>query len=581
MGGEMGKRVGVCLLLVSSVLSWAKVNEEDLKFSKDARKLKDGTYIGYIAMDGETARIPAVLDVVPIGPQASGRFVVSGSNTTQAILRTSLGGFRSSEYVAQSYLIFHHKDLILDGVKKDNGPDTSFVNAEISDDGSFLRAQVRTVFGGPGKGVVKMLFQDGTPQAESDAIALFEERPYIPLITGDYYGKCNGAKHMLQLEASRRYLGEEPPSTPLFGYVIGGRWGVPPPYKRVLYALEDNAPYTQRASFDDVSINFYKQTLRIPSLKTSCKMERKYLICRGDCEFEKNEHPDSVSHLLYSKGWKRAQSKKEYIAPPSGKDLTIPFLESEVEGDYVGYLHLEDADTYERLHFTVSMNHTTAASAFAGKPYIGISGSVFVCAGPMSHSAFVPFRFEHAMLPTTAIQDMILDGQKDPIIRIAKWTQEGLIGTWYSRSYGRIGKFSLKKAAADADLPDLPALNAQLEGEFRMEKAPKHHEFFLNIAVSTNSRLPAPSTFPFNLGGFLLHRRWPPATANLYHEEDHLRIDTGSYDPFTRVVSLDLQGRRRFLGRVTMEGLEGYISTQDERGRGLEPQDYKLFRFIK
>lgn len=533
-------RLGGLFLVICQSLFGA-FDESKLTFTRNPRALKEGTYIGFIAMNNQESKIPVVLDTILSDKQGGEDDVSIG------ILRLSFGGFRSHEYIPQKYGIFNHKEFSLSpsfvhkGEK--NGPDTVLSKGEIAEDGSFIRGEIKSVSGGPVQGEAKFHFDDSSPEMQAKVDGLFPSRSIIPEITGEYLGECDGQTRLLQLEAIKSYDGFEKilkDNSPFSGYKIYGRFGRRSNPKLAGYLMEDNVAFVVDIAFDDASYNFYDQQVKIPAIGKRCLLKEETMVCSSACTLRRFKSKKHIASYLVSKQSTRSQFKsplREFNEPR----LSFPYDRNEIDGDYYGYVHLSDIDTYQRIYLNVDSGKVLEGNN-EGQAYVTVLGSVAVEPGPFEESAKVSFDYQPAFLPNRPMERFLIMGDRDPFLRIQHWSPNEIRGDWFSRSFGRVGQFHVQKS--HGTVPELPVSHGKLAGRYRLQSL-VHYKFEDLILDPSESNIPP--AYPFNMAGVLFTSSFP-THPSMITDKTIAPFNKGQLDPFSGTLAIQFPNNVLFLG---------------------------------
>lgn len=123
-------------------------------------------------------------------------------------------------------------------------------------------------------------------------------------------------------------------------------------------------------------------------------------------------------------------------------------------------------------------------------------------------------------------QQFVIDGEGDFLFLIQHWSEKGISGVAYSKTFGKVGPFVALKEGKITLGND--ALYPYLRGSFhkRHANASRDYEFLLDKTVGNPDLLPA--FFPFRITGWGREVIYKPA----YGKFGFL-VNRAHYDPFT------------------------------------------------
>lgn len=471
-------------------------------------------------------------------------FIVSQEGDSRTILKAILtlhfGDFKSGEYVA-----YHFEDVEYSGL------DRVYIFSQKQQGVTLIAQQITpTEFTGEFRSVfspqiAKIHLRSDTPVAPELAL--------LGPIAGEYRGKCLSSlergkgkvETVVQLYTYRSSegTGGTEGGTNLISknafraYNIRGFIGQEYE-KRCLFHPNDKICLL--ANVDAGTYNFFENQLFIycNARDMGCIPVPEGLICER-CELLKRTEPNPENPRT--------------LVPPEAPSIFLPTKESSdfrgaissLSGVYRGYLHHEYLDLYQPAELSI-ISYRTGPSE---DPVTNISANGTLYFGDFGSTEGITYRFAERSYPKSASVTQFVFNSPDPEANVDAIPQitvigDGVIkGVWFSRLFGKVGKFELYKD----NLPQLP-VNAQKMGLVAGNYDGSDWEFDLFVYLSTaqsNSQNPfAPLTF----AGYQFFRGTGLRS----------KISGGSYDFYTGKIGLEVaeDGERTHIGeRVSRKKL--------------------------
>ena len=214
------------------------------------------------------------------------------------------------------------------------------------------------------------------------------------------------------------------------------------------------------------------------------------------------------------------------------------------DGQYYGYLHHEARGGLYQL---VALNL---------KDHAGVATLYF---GEGDSSEFVAFK----LAPDEAAPT-VLDGGGDAFLVLDSWQGPYLTGTWYSKSFGRVGTVELEK-----DL--VPQLSHAASTMGRLSGIYQGDAWRVELTAQPGVSERAGDYDPLKVYGWAQER--------LEHARRRT-IDTASFDFYTGVVAFHLDDGRIALGRVAPGELQLHWPPKGRPGTILPPDRTDLFQRV-
>jgi len=543
--------------------------------TRDVKSLKDGTYVGYLTVDLQGSKIPAILEISK-GPYPW----LNDCEASFAVLKILFGGFQSHEYLTQFFAVYHHKNLTFDATFDGNGPDTSLLGATITEDGKEIKAKVSTILGGSATG--KATFRYLEPgQSTLEVLKGVETKKYtLPSVSDEYVGICNGSEQNIQLESRRNYSNKINPHVPFYGYNVISRIGRKPTVRRIRDGRDENASYVFNQSSRHVSYNYYSQKISIPGIGTHCDFNKEGISCSETCSFKRR---NKFQSLLIEQDYKltvdeNIENKSESLDPNNFD--TTPLKDR--SGFYYGYMFLNNTSRYETVIMEVSSNKT-----IEGREYLRLEGTVHIASGPINTATYIPFRFKPTTLEGDGQKPFLLISDEDQFVKVNKWKENNLTGTWYSKSFGRVGTFNLQKKIGGITPECKVKISSELAGHYTATKNRRTYtssnrlvgayQESLDLSLTGDFDGIAQPYFPFILTG-ALQTNFLSMFSGISSSETYSYINKGCYNPFTNSFYAELEGGRTLYGRVLDNKITTYISGESVPGRAFGWDSKVIFR---
>lgn len=441
-----------------------------------------------------------------------------------AVLTLHFGDYSSGEYVAYH---FHKVErFFIDQTLTFDEPDQSVTLRRAKLVGDSFEGDFRSDFSG---NVGKLILQK-----EQDGFGVHPSLPLIQSIWGEYRGKCDpfqyGARQtVVQLYTYRSPLETTHVADPFGSYAVRG------------YLAQDTGDtcfgdegsrLCLRSYFYSAKYNFFKSRLELfgKNQNLLCQTTPTGLEC-GGC------HLSRVSaETTQGDSFRPPYSAAEFS---EGVALPAPSLDS-IDGEYEGYLHHEYLNAYQPLTISLLTYPTLDESQT-----VKMSANATLHFGERNGLESIAYRFDPRPFPNPLIGGNFIfkrPGQEvDAFIQVARFGKGRVEGVWYSRLFGRVGKFLVTKSG-DVSVPEnarnIPSLGGHYYGRFRT----------LTLAVGSkatpfNSENPF---YPLSLAGNTILTNLGSART----------VTGGSYDFYTGKIGIEIED-----GKVSMMGLRGLDRT--------------------
>ncbi len=432
-----------------------------------AAQLTYGKYFGSIQMDGSDQQIAVSLDA----------FITQKDDPTQfpqlnIILRSNLGGYQSSEYVAFHYYDppFNFEQSILQLDAPDNDL-TATLQLTTTDTEAILEGPV-VYRPSQKRGKIRVVMAVDNVHGRRKTLSVDTAFPFLSKLSGEYFGTCGKYKADLQIETGRGVAHDSSGFSALSDYAITGRLGyedetmcpstsvgLPSPLYCLMHPYSSGIYYL----FDN------KLTLLGAHSSIDCDREGDRLTCvhqslagTENCTLTKKM--ESVSPPV--------QYPRQFYLPLTSeqkKPLPDPFPPANTDilralgGSFYGFLHHENRDQYQLIQMNVLATTSTENPHVQNAPMItatvsALFGSTWD-ASPLFTTAFSGRIF---YLNTGF---MLENPDQDTFLVVDDWRQGYLRGEWYSRAFGRVGTFEFQKDI-EAPVPSKLKMVPRFDGQY-------------------------------------------------------------------------------------------------------------------
>lgn len=435
-----------------------------------AAELKQGRYIGWVYLNEAKERVAVVTEFLLESPEDLTQFP-----RLKAIFKLSLGGYNTHEYFTETFediqYDFDNGVLTLDAPNND-----LMMTAQVSKEGSdtIIKGQVfvrsSALFGS-----LYLKQESDEPGDDEESIPEPPEgidRPFVPLLEGQYEGACDGKSAMFQFQTVRglKTIWQQETETSSIGryYGIVGRLGFK---NSEMCGRLGPKQWCTLFNYGGASYNFYLGGLNLYSDTSAeeCTLKQGNLKCRIrrstttlTCEMKKKNSVIKPATFFLRKFQLRPtlEQKAELPPPEPPKNLA---LSTALRGTFAGYLHNETNDTYEVVRLNVLPFSSTENPHNPNEMMVTSSASIY-----LDHTQTKNFITQRYGPRSFYLRPgFILDGPKtDSYINILEWKQGYIRGEWYSHAFGKVGTVQLVKG----ELPPLPSgakLVSSFVGEFK------------------------------------------------------------------------------------------------------------------
>ena len=148
---------------------------------------------------------------------------------------------------------------------------------------------------------------------------------------------------------------------------------------------------------------------------------------------------------------------------------------------------------------------------------------------------------------------LVLDGSGEVFVVVEAWDDARMLGTWYSKTLGRIGSVELQPKV-------VPALTKGLRSMRKLSGSYQGGNWDLSIAATANLSEHSGDFYPLKING------WARDKAD---EARRRTIKDGAYDFYTGRLALRLDDGRMAIGRIDAEGLQVYWPAKPRLGASL------------
>lgn len=486
-------------------------------------------YLGDARRADGLTRLPATLDLIRVAT------LKDDSVHYRAILKLSPGGFGSHEY-----LTLYFADVTFDaGTRRltfGAGPDGARLDGVALDD----RTLNATLTAKKHRGL-RLALVRATAEGTAAASA-FAGLPIEPQVTGRYAGACPGGVAGLDIEASRwsqaKGADSAAATTPPVGYHLAASTAETSDFG----CGQGHGCIKESFSAGSLDVLTGELSLRVASTASDgpkCKQTGDALVC-GGCKLTKD--PKTPHAVVDAPRESKPHARAKHLPPaPAAEDQRQSAAHG--DGQYYGYLHHEALDAYQLVALNL-------------KDRAGVATLYF---GEGDSSEFVAYRVQ-----STPAAPLVLDGDGEMFLVLDAWQGPALTGTWYSKTFGRVGTVELQ--------PDLvPDLGSDVERVDRVSGIYRGDGWQFELAASAGVSEAPGDYYPLKVFGWAQERL------------DHARrrtINDGSYDFYTGTFAFRLDDGRIALGRVTPTGMHLHWPPKPRRGTLLPDDKVELFQRV-
>lgn len=411
-----------------------------------AAQLSYGKYFGTIQMNGRPEVIAVSLDA----------FITQITDPTvypalTVVVRANLGGYQSSEYIGYYFydptFNFEKSILQLSDPKNDLSATLQVTN---TDSQTILEGPVtyRPTNSQGTLRVVMNLDDQASLKLQKD------QAPFLSTLKGEYFGKCGSDLADLQIETGRG-LGDNTPGNTFTGYTITGRLG----FTNGPLCGRGNGKYCGLYTFSSGTYSPFsnKLTMQGPLGTIECTRANDDLTCLargydkgGNCQLAKKSSsataPVQIPAGIFLDVPSQQKSPLPDPLPPGNDDLLAA-----LNGDFYGFLHYENRDTYQLLEMSVNATTSTENPHVPNQVMIAPTVSLRLGSSWDSTPIFSALFEQRVFYMNQGFA--LQSGDNDNFVVIGNWRKGYLSGVWYSRSYGRVGTFEMMKGTR----PSVPA----------------------------------------------------------------------------------------------------------------------------
>jgi len=448
-------------------------------------------------------------------------FVVSRNQGNEidlkAVLTLHFGDFRSGEYISYHFDKVNF-NLISGALSFDTAEEDATIVTTRFNNGELI-AKLRSASGGQIGELSLKLNGEATPQ-----LGLIEP------LNGEYSGTCDGKQKVLQIHTLRSTGDSSRVGSPFAANEIRAQIGT----------LDDRQcgdRFRTRAcagdNFNQGAYNFYKGELELVGRLTNmdCKVNGNTINCGDSCTLTRTS----------------SETRSRVFAPPTAAPAFVrPAAQgaaptnanSQLAGNYVGYVHNEYLNLYQPIEIDVA----TYQANENGESNLKISALAKLIFGQGDDHESISYRFEPRDFPNPLLKpQFVLSRLEDDVDAFLKVTslQNGVIkGEWYSLLFGRVGAFE-----ASIDGVTKLELGAELVKPVTAEY--NFEDFKLNLRVFAGTAPPNTENpfYPLQLGG------------NMWFESMAKEsVSGGSYDFYTGRLSIIYGEERLFSSKKLNTG---------------------------
>jgi hypothetical protein len=496
-------------------------------------------YAGYLVLPGGQQKLAAVLDFAALERDAG----ASAWRKLRAVLRVMPGGFDGREYSAAYFpaVVFDPTARTLDFGAAEGG---ARVEVE-SVDADALTARVTAHSGAPAAMLQLARLDEGAPWPAAAAIA--SQTPLMAPVTGGYTGTCSGRPSDLQLSATKWRGG----GLAAFGTLAGFELTATSGRADDSVCRDGGACVKETYTAGQLDLLSGHLVLRNGRSDAECRVAAGTLTC-GPCTWARKAGDEAFA----------IQAPVEAAASPLAllpsavqrdEDAPTPPSAAEADGQYYGYV------VHDRTRALQLVALTLRSRPEAGD---GIASLYF---GEGDSSELIAYRLR-PVGPVSADRSLVLDGDGDAFALIDAPASPVLTGTWFSKSFGRVGRFTLQRDL----VPERPAGAAMVGALSGAYQSPS---WTFEIAAASGVGNDGGEIFPLKLYGWAQENL---ATAR------RRTIKEGLYDHLTGTLALRLDDGRIAFGPLNPDGTLDLVWPAKPRASdALVPDRAQRFQRVK
>ncbi len=420
-----------------------------------AAQLKLGRYVGWLEIDGVTRKFGVIFDTYAVQPNDLTEFP-----RQNAVLKVGLGGLVSHEYQGQVYENIRYD--FGNGVLSLDSPDNDVVltGTVINSPSTAIDGDVFVRSAGV-SGKIHLDFQESDEPGEpgGGSGGTLPPDQYVPELTGQYRGQCDGGgRALVQIETGRGLgAGSDGERHGLYSYSIQGRLGTQDDL------VCGSGRWCAKRNYENGSYDFFLKRLLLETSNGSdeCDVTDTGLDCRVHLTIDAVDHcvlrrdplpvaPAAFATRSFSLKTTAAQRAKLPDPNPPGNLELITAL----RGNFIGNLHHEATDRYQVLRLNVSASSSTNNPHNENLVYVTTSAMLHFGPGTQLSRDFWPQSFEPRsfyLAPGFTLES----ANSDAFLQIQEWDAGYVRGVWFSHQFGRVGTFELVKGSA---LPEVSAV---------------------------------------------------------------------------------------------------------------------------
>ncbi|MBI1861159.1 MAG: hypothetical protein HYR96_09610 [Deltaproteobacteria bacterium] len=455
---------------ILSILSWLLLSPAfALGEKKAGGEIPTGKWIGFLKAEGNVDAVALSLDTFLVKPDS-----IKESPHLEMVFKLGLGGYLSTEYETEIFQEIQYDGdqglLTLDEPRNELRLN-AFVYSEpfTHMEGSvFFRSASVTA-------ALYLEYQTDEPNEGSTVVI----PPFMPALSGQYEGVCGEEKAVLQIETAKGLTSELPiPSTGLHHYLITGAVGVENglcpsvnPVDRPQWCV-DHA-YSS-ASYDFIQGKLYLagtlETDECTRVKDSFECRMQFLSKNAGglkeelCRFRKVRNK-IAPFVVFPRRYHIEASAEQLLPLPLPDPPISRELVAAGNGILHGYLHHEATDRYQPLRLDV--NATTSSDNpmhNLNNVFVSVAAQLFF-GREISQENWV-HQFDRQTLNIVPGY-MLASAESDTLLQVTSWTRGFISGVWFSKAFGRVGTFEVRKGLALPTIPPGAKMVTGVAGHFR------------------------------------------------------------------------------------------------------------------
>jgi hypothetical protein len=432
-------------------------------------ELEKGRWVGHIEFAGRAEAFATTLDLYVLQPDDVTLFP-----RLEAILKTSLGGYSGGEYDSEHYQKVEYD--FFSGVLTFDEPGTDLVvSALVYKSPHRIEGQVFSATTGQ-FGTLYLVYVDSDEPGDDDGPGDSPPTPsFAPSLAGQYEGLCGTKQAALQIETSR----QNDVASDVAGldhYEIRGALSMENDIVCNGLGIAGGPDWCVYSPYTSGSFSYFLGQLTLMGKfgADECQFSDGGILT---CEVrvgDQNETCDLIKTNIESTPFFKAEpgfsvtttAEQKQPLPEPSPPLHTDLLAA-LGGTFAGYLYHESKDQYQPMFLYVVASKSTENPHNENDVFV--SPTAILRFGSSVSSDFWSHEFDRR--PFFQGPGFTLHGDSsDAFLQITDWRKGTISGIWYSRAFGRVGRFQLVKSLVLPTISNQASFVPSIKGEFRGPK---------------------------------------------------------------------------------------------------------------